>query len=219
MRLVPEDTVGCIQFYQTHHTPWSANAQAIGTSSAQVTALAAKTAAARDAYAEQYAAYQAARNATQKLRHALAAMSEAGAGIIKQIRARAATDGDNVYALASLPAPATPSRIGAPGTPTDFKATLRADGALKLTWKCPNPANAQGTMYQIERRVGDGPLVPVGLAGKRAFLDSTLPAGAASITYQIRAMRSTAVGTAAQFTVLLGVRGAISATIQTRRAA
>ncbi|MEZ0267772.1 MAG: hypothetical protein ACAI43_23825, partial [Phycisphaerae bacterium] len=113
--------------------------------------------------------------------------------------------------------PARPAPIGPPGTPTNFKATLDAVGSLTLRWKCAHPKGAQGTMYAIARRIddhgagaggagGQGGFVPLGTVGAKSFVDATLPAGAARVTYEIRAVRSTATGSAAQFPVSIGTR-------------
>jgi hypothetical protein len=135
-------------------------------------------------------------------------LQNAGSDIIKQIRAKAAVDGDNVYVLAQIPAPALPSPVPPPGTPTDFIVTLNPDGSLKLRWKCANPAGSMGTMYQVSRRIGSGgPLVQIGGSGVKSFLDATVPAGTPAVTYQITAARSTALGVAAQFVVNFGVGG------------
>ncbi|HYE18082.1 MAG TPA: hypothetical protein VEA69_06545, partial [Tepidisphaeraceae bacterium] len=67
---------------------------------------------------------------------------------------------------------------------------------------------------------GQGGFVPLGTVGAKSFVDATLPAGAAGVTYEIRAVRSTATGSAAQFPVSIGTRagGAVSG-IAARRAA
>lgn len=205
MSLVPDDIVGKISFFQSKNTPWAANAVAIGTTTTAVTALATKVTTAQTKLAAQVAAYEAAKNATADLHAAVRDMANSGADIIKQIRAKAATDG-SVYYLAQIPPPATPAPVGAPGTPTDFKATLNPDGSLKLTWKCPNPSNSQGTIYQLSRRTGStGSFTAIGGSGTRSFIDATVPAGVASVTYQITAVRSTAIGVTGQFIVTFGV--------------
>src|SRR6266536_2739204 len=130
---------------------------------------------------------------TAAFKAAVRDMAVAGSDIIKQIRAKAATDGGGVYLLAQIPAPATPTPVPAPGTPTVFSATLNPDGSLKLKWKCANPAGAGGTTYQIARRSGaTGEFVAIGVAGTRSFTDTAVPAGVASVTYGIVAVRSTA---------------------------
>jgi hypothetical protein len=214
MRLVPITHHGKIQYFQNKEIPWGDHAAQIGTSPAAVADLAAKVAAAREKLAAQAQAAQAARSATADLRAAIRDMAQAGADIIKQIRAKAAADGgDDVYVLAQIPAPATPSPIPPPGTPANFTVTLRGDGSLMLKWKCKNPRGAVGTIYQISRQIGaGGEFTNIGVVGSKRFVDTTLSAGAAaSVTYQVVAMRSTAAGTAARFTVNLGVQGAAGA--------
>jgi hypothetical protein len=217
MSLIPPTIDGKIQFFQSKNSPWSTNAVAIGTTAAAVSALNTKVSTAQTKLAAAIAAREAAKTATTDLQLAVRDMQNAGSDIIKQIRAKAATDGDNVYVLAQIPPPALPSPVPAPGTPTDFVVTLNPDGSLKLKWKCANPPAALGTVYQISRRTGaSGPLVPIGVSGSRSFPDGTVPAGVASVTYQIIAVRSTAVGVAAQFTVNFGIApetGAMTASI------
>src|SRR5688500_8995926 len=109
MSVVPDKKVEKIQFYENHIAPWTTNAVAIGTSTTALTDLDTRPDAARAALAAQQSAQAAAKAATVTLQLAIDAMAAAGAAIIKQVRARAATAGDNVYALAQLPVPATPS--------------------------------------------------------------------------------------------------------------
>jgi hypothetical protein len=101
---------------------------------------------------------------------------------------------------------ATPAPVPPPGTPGNFKVVLAGNGSLELKWKCSNPPGSQGTLYQIWRRVGAaGEFTYLGGAGEKKFTDATIPAGSASVTYQIQAARSTAVGPWAQFNVNFGV--------------
>jgi hypothetical protein len=209
MSLVPDTNEGKILFFQSKNTPWAANSTAIGTTTGAVTALATRVTSAQTKLAAAIAAREASKNATAELKDAVRSMASSGADIIKQIRAKAAVDGNSVYFLAEIPAPALPSPVPAPGTPTAFSATLNPDGSLKLKWKCANPAGAGGTMYQLSRRTGSGgatgAFASVGGTGTRSFIDASVPAGVASVTYSIVAVRSTASGVAAQFIVNFGV--------------
>lgn len=208
MATVPSDTAGKISFYENHTTPWSTNATAIGTTTTAVTDLTTKTTAARAAFNAQFSAQEAAKAATLALHAAVTAMATAGSDIIQSIKTKAATAGDGVYVLAQIPAPATPTPVGPPGTPESFKVELNPDGSLKLTWKCANPAGSSGTTYQVFRKAsGESSFTFIGASGTRSFNDTTVPAGSAPITYQIVALRSTASGTAAQFIVNFGVGG------------
>lgn len=99
----------------------------------------------------------------------------------------------------------TPEPVAAPGTSSDFAVQVLPDGTVVLTWKCNNPPGAIGTTYNVFRRTTpSGPFDFLGTAGQRRFIDATLPANAAQITYQIQAVRSTAIGANAQFLVNFG---------------
>jgi hypothetical protein len=205
MGLIPPTITGKIGFFRSKNTPWAANSTAIGTTTGAVTSLATKVATAQTRLDEQVAAQESAKNATVALHEAVHDMVAAGADIIRQIRTKAALDGNAVYTLAEIPPPATPTPVGPPGTPTDFRVALNPDGSIKMTWKCANPAGASGTIYQVARRTGaTGPFVALTSVGTRSLTDPTVPAGTASVTYRITAVRSTSVGVAAEFTVNFG---------------
>lgn len=221
MAVVPAKKIDKVSFFENHNTPWSTNATALGTTTAAVTDLATKTLAARNAFNAQQSAMDTAKAATETFNAAVDAMATAGAAIISQIRAKAKTSGDSVYALAQIPSPATPKPAGAPGQPTDFKATLDGNGSLVLTWKCSNTAS--GVIYQIYRALtGSVDFAYLGGSGERKFTDNTIPAGTTMITYQIQGVRSTGAGPWAQFNVNFGVGGAgmqIEETSPSRKAA
>jgi hypothetical protein len=213
MGIVPDSRLGKIQFYENHLSPWGDNASAIGLTAAAVTSLGGLTTNARKAYDAAESARQAAKAATQAYYNAVRAMHNgpgAGADMIELIRNKAqSTNNPEVYALAEIPAPATPGTLPPPGTPTDFTVGLLQNGAVELKWKCANPAGAQGTVYEVKRRSGAaGSFVYAGSSGVRTFVDETLQAGTASVTYQVTAIRSTQRGNPAQFTVNFGVGGA-----------
>lgn len=206
MGLVPSKAIDRVQFYENHDGTFAANAVAIGTTTTAVTDLTTKTAAARTAYNAHQSAQDAAKIATQAWHQAVATMSTVGSAIINQIRAKAQVSGDGIWTLAGLPAPSTPAPVGPPGTPFDFKASLKPGGALQLKWKCENPAGSQGTLYQLGRKVdGAATFEYIGGSGTKSFTDNTLPAGSSTIIYQIQGVRSTAIGDAAEFVVNIGV--------------
>ncbi|CAN5644026.1 hypothetical protein BH09PLA1_BH09PLA1_34570 [soil metagenome] len=213
MRVVPRNKQPQVQFFMTHLEKWTANSEAIGTTPEMVATLADQTEAARLALVEQQMAQQATRNATLKCQIALERMATTGAAILLQIRARAQTEGAGVYSLALLTAPAKASPIGAPGTPTEFTYMLDTRGALKLRWKCKNPRGAVGTIYEVRRSIGmEGELTFLGTTGQKRLIDDTIPAGTSRIVYQIRAIRSTAVGDWAMFNVSFGTTSASATT-------
>lgn len=214
MGVVPDSRLGKIEFYEAHALaggPWAANAAAIGLTPASVTALGTLTTAARTAFNAAEAARQSAKSATQAFYDAVRAMHSgpgAGQDMIDTIRNFAETKNmPNVYVLAQIPPPADPSTAPPPGTPFEFRVSLLQNGALELKWKCNNPSGTQGTIYEVKRSIGGGALNFVGATGVKSFTDDMLPSGSAPVTYQITAVRSTARGNPAQFTVNFGIGG------------
>lgn len=217
MPLYPNTKSGKIAFFNSKVTPWQSSATSIGTTAAAVTALLAKITAAQAKVDAQTAAEQAAKTATAAADSAVAEVVSAGADIIKNIRAFAANSANpaNVYELAELPAPSTPTPVTTLGTPHDFKAELAGDGSLILKWKCANP-RATGTVYQVWRKLdGDAQFSYLGGIGTKSFTDAELPSGTASVLYKVQAVRSTAEGPWATFTVLIGMgaSGQMTATV------
>jgi hypothetical protein len=211
MRTVPETRLGKIEFYESRLGPWAASGAAIGLAIDSILALAAKTAAARAAYDTHLAAAAAARAATTDFYQTVTAMHGdpgAGSDMIATIRNYAQVQDDpEVYTLAQIPPPASPGTPPPPGVPTDFGVELLASGALSLTWKSRNPRGVGGTIYELVRQVDGGAFTFVGSTGSRVFTDDTVPAGAAAVTYQITAVRSTARGKPARHTVRFGGAG------------
>ena len=122
--------------------------------------------------------------------------------------------GTSVYTLAQIPAPATPSTIGAPGEPTDFKATLMQGGDVDLAWACANPAGASGTTYQVYRRFTPTATWEVlGTTGEKKFVDATIPAGQSFVMYKVRVIRSTVAGPWAEYNVTFGAGAGEGATV------
>jgi hypothetical protein len=201
-----------LQFFETRLEPWAERAAQIGTTEADVDALAAVAAEARAALEEQHAAQAAARAATMKFNLLLEKVAKAGAGIIQQVRVRAmTTDDQSVYPLAQIPPPAKASPIAPPGQPTRFTFTLRQVGSLELRWACKNPRGSVGTIYHVYRKsgvdVGPDGWAFLGSAGERRFVDDTVPAGSALVMYKVQAIRSTALGLEGFFHINLGTTG------------
>jgi hypothetical protein len=206
MSVVPRKIGDRIVFYEAHVQPFTDNHAAIGITSAEAADLASKTAAARAAFEARTAAQQLAEAATLTLRDADAAMSLAGATLIEKIRAKARQVGGNsVYSLAQIPAPDLPSPVGAPGKPYQCKVTLKEDGSLEMIWKCDNPVNCTGVVYQVFRSIGGSvEFSYLGGSGQKLFIDNTIPAGATQLTYKVQGVRTTAAGDWATFNVNFG---------------
>jgi hypothetical protein len=189
---------------------WTAAGPAIGVTSGQMTALAALLdQAIADELAASIAA-NAAKAATLTSNTSADALRDLAQENLDRIRvyARSQTDPNAVYSTANVPAPAVPSPAGPPGTPFDFKVSLAQNGSLTLSWKCVNPPNTSGTIYEVFRGpTANGPWTNAGGTGKRRFTDETLPSGLNPVTYRITAVRSTARGLPATFNVSFGVGG------------
>lgn len=220
MSIVPATNIGKVEFYEAHVPTWTTNAALIGLTTDQVADLNTLVTQARDDYEAMLVARNSAKSATQTFYNSVAAMhagAGAGADMIQTIKTFAATSNNlNVFALADLPEPAAPGTTPPPGTPTDFKVSLRGDGALELAWKCSNPGNGGQPVYEILRRFGAGAFAFAGNAHERSYIDDSIPEGAAPVTYQITAVRTTARGNPAQFLVNFGAAGA-SVTVQAKQ--
>lgn len=216
MPLLPEQHAARIAFFQNRTSLWNTNAIAIGTTAAAVTALGTAATSAASALATQGVAQDAAKAATLNLKLAMNNLTNLGMAIVEQVRTKARSAGDGVYALANLPEPATPSPRSNPGTPFDFKVELLGDGSIDVAFKCENAGG--GTMYQVYRKLAGQPdtsFTYIGGSGQRKFLDDSIPAGSVSVVYQVQAVRSTAIGNFAQFIVNFGksAAGATTATL------
>jgi hypothetical protein len=212
MGVVPNTVSDRIAWYQARQTTWTSNSVALGMSAGEMTTMSGYITAAAAALTAQTVAKNAAKAATLILRDADRIMARYGSDLIKQIRAKAGqVGGDSVYALALVPPPAIPSPVPAPGTPTDFVATLNQDGSLNLNWKCANPIGSGGTTYQVFRKIGTATTFSfIGASGTKSLTDATLPSPIAAVTYQIMAVRSTAMGMPAQFLVNFGGGGSLT---------
>ena len=221
MPLLPSNNADRVAFFNTRTGLWTTNAIAIGTTTTAVTALESLVTTASAALDAQTTAQNAAKAATDAVNSAMLAMTNAGMAIVEQVRTKARSAGDSVYPLANIPAPATPSPTGTPGKPNKFKNELNADGSLTVMWKCASPGG--NVTYQVYRRTtATGDFTYQANTGVKQYVDEAIPAGSSQVTYQIRAIRSTAAGAWAQYNVNFGAGGVTSAveeTVAIKRAA
>ncbi len=215
MGVTPNTRLGKIEFYEAHLQIWATNAVAIGLTAPQVLALQTKVAAARAAFNAAEVARQASKAATFNFHLGADDMADSGSDIIRTIKNFAETSNNpNVYNLAQIPAPQPAGPTPPPGRSFELTVGLLQTGAVELKWKCENPAGTSGTVYEVQRRIGNGPFNYVGVTGTRSFTDDTLPLGSSSIIYQITAIRSTQNGPVAQFVVNFGVQGVTATAIE-----
>jgi hypothetical protein len=195
---------------------WILKATSIGLSVQQATDMKNAYLLANAAVNAQTIAKNAAKAATvdasTKVRE-LRTLVSANVGRIKAF-AEASDAPADVYANANIDPPAPPSATPPPGTPFEPAVTLLPSGGLLLRWKCVNPGNVSGVIYEVQRRIGPplaGNFAYIGASGVRSFEDVNLPAGfggAANITYRVTASRSTQRGQPADFIVNVGTGGA-----------
>jgi hypothetical protein len=196
-----------------------------GFSSAQAASLAALY----QPYAEAWAALQANRIAGIRSASDTSQKESAKRNLLPYLRelyavlqaSRTVSEGNkNLLGVASRSSQRTP--LAHPGPLSNFKVELGGNGSVSIKWKSDNPAGAHGTMYEIWRRVDTNAFAYCGTAGKKQFVDVTLPAGASSVIYRVRAVRSTKAGPWATFNVNFGMSvgaAGVSATQTMKQAA
>ncbi len=185
-------------------TVLAANPTSYGQTAAVATQLTAKVTAFQNAMTAWTTPATRTPIALTTKRDAKAAMLNFVRPLVRQIQASPLVT-DAMRTAMGITVPKIPSHPGNPGTPSGFKAQLTATGELNLSWKCTNPTG--GTVYQVFRKLGTGEPTYLGGSGGKKFVDSTLPAGSSQVTYQIQAVRSTAMGAWATFVVNIGVSG------------
>jgi hypothetical protein len=127
------------------------------------------------------------------------------AAAVSRVIAGNATVTDAQRIVLGLSVRKQPSPMPPPGTPNGFRVALLNDGSVELTWTCRNPTGSTGTVYHVYRRAAaGGAFAFLGATGRKRFADAAIPAGATALTYQVQAVRSTAVGPAARFNVNFG---------------
>ncbi len=191
--IVPKGQEAAITFFSIRLEPWDEHAAAIGLPQPLVADVAAKVAAAREAYEAARVARNAARSATVALDAAMHAMRQIGGDAMNLIRASAALSGGaGVYALAQLPMPAAGSRLGAPPMPTALVAIPLACGDVTLSWTCTRQGGTSFTIERATQRPGE-PMSPfrlIAASEKAQYHDAALPTGLSSAAYRVRAHRS-----------------------------
>ncbi len=190
MGVVPQTINGKIQFFETHLPVWAKDPAAIGLTPAQILTMTNDVAQARADYDAAQAGRSTAKALTQAQNDSVSVMADFGGDLIKTIRAFAETTNDTgVYVLAEIPAPAPPTPLGPPATPTDLAANLNTAGEITLKWA---GTRAGGTSFAIERSTtgNTGPWTLIGTSEERSFTDTVVPRGVDAVTYRVIASRA-----------------------------
>jgi hypothetical protein len=207
-RIIRSPRPAAVAFAQVHVAPFTDSAALLGLSPQQVisytTAVESAKAALTEASAAKQAWKTAASNAAAQMRELNRVMTETVTTI--DITAANAADPAALYQAALLTPPNTPGVMAAPGACNGFKAVLNAEGSVTISWKCKNPDNAHGTIYQIRRKLPhEAEFKPMELTASKRFTDESIPTGAGRVQYVVQARRGNAVGPASgPFTVQLG---------------
>lgn len=209
MSTIPRKNDDALTWCDEHATLWSTDPASVGLDATEVAGLAALVQQAEDRKTDFVAARTAWLGSSEAFSSGIDLMREHAGVLLAKVRAfaRGSSEPATVYQAAGIPAPADPSPRPAPGTPTDFRVELLQDGAITLSFKCPNPPRTGAAIYRVERRLGEGqsePFVFVVNAKERSFTDSGIPEGTGVATYRITAETATKNGAPALFAVRFG---------------
>lgn len=182
----------------------------IGLDLPRVVAVKNANSAAAVAQTDMIAKRAAAETSTATFNEACRVVRQLGGAAVRTIDGFAlATDKpDEVWNLAGIPAPKTPSTLPPPGQPGSITAQLNSLGELTLKWKCTNPRGVTGVIYQVLRGLNGATPALFDLVGEKTLVDGTIPAGTTTVTYLIRARRGSSMGQpSSDFMVRFGVGG------------
>ncbi len=212
MSIVPSRLQDFIEWAELRAASWQSAPSSIGLSPAQATAFVNASILARERYTQQLNAAQAARNAVESQQDATRDCRRLAADLIRDIKAYAEQQAkpSEIYILADLPVPTTPTALPPPGKPNTVTVGIVPNtGAITLKWKVTNPPGAAGTSYIVRRRAGlTGDFVFVGVTGLKTFTDSTFAAGPDTVQYTIQGQRSDLAGPASDIvTINFGRQG------------
>ncbi len=190
-RTLPDKINDKISFFEQRLSAWSASASALSLTPQNITDLTTLTTQARANFNAAQSARNVAKAATTNQDNSVRALIDLGADLVKTIRAKAlTTNNPTLYAIAQIPAPATPQTIGAPPAPTNLRATLLNTGGIELKWE---GLLANSTFFSVWRKTaGQTTFTQVGTTAQKFFLDETVPADAAlagGVNYAIKAQR------------------------------
>lgn len=189
-----------IEFFEQRAPIWEENAAQLGLDALATAELIALTGTARAKYDAARLKAAQAKSATAEQDQAVGAMRDFGGEIIKQIRVKAEQTGDPaLYALAQIPEPKSPAAIP-PVEASDVEYELLTDASIRLTW---DGSVSTGTVYVVRRSITmpgqqPGAYQTLGVADEKSYTDDSIPTGAQSASYVIKATKGglTTPGTA-----------------------
>lgn len=187
-----------VEWCASHAGVFQSQEAGIGLSKAQAAAFGGATEKAETLLIEQAQAWERYLVASQRARDGVALLRREAGDCVRSIRAFAEVSGEanKIYGTARIPVPKSPTPARPPARPSRLAASLNATtGELRMTWKASDPNRRGGVVYLVRRRLpGEDAFSLLGTTGKKTFVDSTLPAGTASVQYSIQPQRGGNVG-------------------------
>lgn len=217
MSTYPRERIQFLQWCEARWPVWAKDPEAIGLTAQQITAVKNATQAMRARVTEQTAARAAAKSATEAVVDAEGTTRDEVADAVRFIRAYATSTNDpNVYNLAQIPAPGSAAPVPPPGTPTDFRVELNAEGSITIRWKAAHPEGSYNVVYFVQRKLlTETQFRIIGGSGERAYTDETLPFGVDGATYIVTSQRgSVQSAPSRQLTITFGSGGGRGGVVQ-----
>jgi hypothetical protein len=183
-----------IVWFENHISAWQAAPTSYGTNAAAVSNLASAIVAARAAYNNAQLAKQNAKNAVVGQDEQVANMLAIGRDLVNVMKSFIENSNNPaLWAQAGLVPDADPGTAPDPVAPYQLNANLDSQGNVIVKWKTSQPAGVSGVIYSVRRSVdmgqGDGGYVLLDSVGGKEFIDTTVPVGAASVSYAVQAKR------------------------------
>ncbi len=213
MSTIPQSNDEALTWVVDHIAQWTADPDSIGLDAASVTELAGLAQTAQTRQQTRNNSRDAARGATNSFNSAADAMREFASLQVQRIRtfARGSAEPATVYEDAGIPAPADRSPTPAPGTPEGFEVSLLQNGAIEVSFDCPNPPRVTVANYIVERRLGaQGAFEFLMSALERRFTDASIPLGTSQVAYRVTAQTATRTGNPGQYAVQFGAANQVS---------
>ncbi len=187
-----------ITWFENHLASWQASPTSFGATAGMVTAVASAVVAARAAYNNAQLLKQNAKNAVVGQDEQVANMLTIGRDLVNVMKSFIENSNNPaLWAQAGLTPDAPRGTAPDPSAPTQLSAGLDSQGNVIVKWKVAQPTGVFGVIYSIRRSVdmgqGDGPYTLIDSVGGKEFIDTTVPVGAASVSYAVQAKRGTQV--------------------------
>jgi hypothetical protein len=197
-RNVPQGRVESLQWLEGVYPIWSANAAAIGLTSAQTVDLAQDVVNTRSSFTSVTDIRAESKATTQTFYSQSDALSKKAGALLTLIKgfAEASTDPAAVYALAQITGKAPLSPVAPPEQAAITNAVLGGTGSVTINFIGNGPI---GTVWQVSRKLStETTFTFLGNADARtkSFVDTTIPAGTPSADYQVQGVRGSLTGLA-----------------------